>query len=169
MTVELTSYELALELGRLCKARGMMVATAESCTAGGVGFAMTMVPGSSEWFDRGFITYTNRAKQEMLGVSSETLAQHGAVSSQTAEEMAVGAIEHSQAQASVSVTGIAGPGGEVPGKPVGTVFFGVAIETAQGVHVCSHRCEFDGNRDSVRRQSIDYALRMLLTELQSPQ
>ena len=159
MTVELTSYELALELGRLCKARGMMVATAESCTAGGVGFAMTTVPGSSEWFDRGFITYTNRAKQEMLGVSGETLAQHGAVSSQTAEEMAVGAIEHSQAQASVSVTGIAGPGGEVPGKPVGTVFMAWC---KKGEKPIVERHLFSGDRNQVRESTVRVALEGLM-------
>ena len=111
------SYELALELGLRAKRRGVTVATAESCTAGGLGFEITAVPGSSEWYERGFITYTNRAKEEMLGVKAETLAAFGAVSRETAEEMAYGALEHSGAQLSVSITGIAGPGGAVPGKP----------------------------------------------------
>ena len=161
--------DLSAQLGLMASEKKEMIATAESCTAGGIACAITQTAGSSEWFDRGFVTYSNESKEDLLGVKHETLQQYGAVSEQTASEMVLGALTRSNATLAVAVTGIAGPGGAVPGKPVGTVFFGVAIETAQGVHVCSHRCEFDGNRDSVRRQSIDYALRMLLTELQSPQ
>ncbi len=159
------SYELALELGRRAKRRGVTVATAESCTAGGLGFEITAVPGSSEWYERGFITYTNRAKEEMLGVKAETLAAFGAVSRETAEEMAYGALEHSGAQLSVSITGIAGPGGAVPGKPVGTVCFGVALKIDGKIMVHTSRMQFDGSRDDVRRQSIRYALQLLCQAL----
>ena len=153
------SYELALELGQKAKRRGVTVATAESCTAGGLGFEITAVPGSSEWYERGFITYTNRAKEEMLGVKAETLAAFGAVSCETAREMACGALEHSGAQLSVSITGIAGPGGAVPGKPVGTVCFGFAQRLADGSIVVESVTEhFEGNRETVRLRSILRAL-----------
>ena len=155
------SYELALELGQKAKRRGVTVATAESCTAGGLGFEITAVPGSSEWYERGFITYTNRAKEEMLGVKAETLAAFGAVSC----EMACGALEHSGAQLSVSITGIAGPGGAVPGKPVGTVCFGVALKADGKATVQTSRMQFEGSRDDVRRQSIRYALQLLCKAL----
>lgn len=161
MVIEKTSYELALELGRLASQSGMTVATAESCTAGGVAFEMTAVPGSSQWFDRGFVTYTNDAKKEMLGVEDQTLEKFGAVSCECAGAMAQGALQHSTAQAAVSVTGIAGPGGEVPGKPVGTVCFGVAIRSGDEISIETRRMQFSGNRDAVRRQSIDFALWLL--------
>ena len=159
------SYELALELGQKAKRRGVTVATAESCTAGGLGLEITAVPGSSEWAEPGLITYTNRAKEEMLGVKAETLAAFGAVSCETAREMACGALEHSGAQLSVSITGIAGPGGAVPGKPVGTVCFGVALKTDGKATVQTSRMQFEGSRDAVRRQSIRYALQLLCKAL----
>lgn len=99
-----------------------MIATAESCTAGGIACAITQTAGSSEWFDRGFVTYSNDSKEDLLGVKHETLQQYGAVSEQTASEMVLGALARSRATLAVAVTGIAGPGGAVPGKPVGTVF-----------------------------------------------
>ena len=167
MMIEKTSYELAVELGKLALGRGVLLATAESCTAGGVGFEITAVPGSSQWFDRGFITYTNEAKHEMLGVRTETLDAFGAVSCETAREMAVGAVRHSNAQAAVSITGIAGPGGETPDKPVGTVCFGTAIQSGDAMKVNAWRLQFSGNRDAVRRQSIDAALWFLCGELSS--
>jgi nicotinamide-nucleotide amidase len=132
-----------------------MVATAESCTGGLISATMTAVPGSSEWFDRAFVTYSNDAKCEMLGVTSSTLILHGAVSEPTAAEMATGALQHSHAHLAVAVTGIAGPGGAVPGKPVGTVCFGWAsrggtVETA--THLLT------GDRDAVRAASVRIAL-----------
>ena len=114
---------LARVLGRACKRRGVDVVTAESCTGGGGATAITRISGSAKWFERGFVTYTNIAKKEMLGVSEETLKAHGAVSEEVAREMAAGALKHSHADVSVAVTGIAGPTGGVPGKPVGTVHF----------------------------------------------
>ena len=114
-----TLYQLAEEAGLALKARGWMLATAESCTGGWVGEAVTAVAGSSAWFDRGFITYSNEAKQEMLGVSAETLARYGAVSEETVREMAAGVLLHSQAQISLAISGIAGPSGGSPGKAGG--------------------------------------------------
>jgi competence/damage-inducible protein cinA C-terminal domain len=163
MRSDKTSYELAVELGRVAGEKGLTVATAESCTAGGVGFEITAVPGSSAWYDRGFVTYTNEAKREMLGVKAETLEAFGAVSCETAREMALGALNHSEADVSVSVTGIAGPGGEVPGKPVGTVCFASAVSDGKGVRIVTDvRMQFAGNRDAVRRQSIDFAVKLLI-------
>ena len=113
-------HQLAVELAdRLC-ARGWMLATAESCTGGWVGQMLTSLPGSSQWYERGFITYANAAKVEMLGVPEATLATHGAVSEQTASAMAAGALKHSHTQAALAISGIAGPGGGTPQKPVGT-------------------------------------------------
>ena len=162
MQIEQTTCELAVQLGDAAQKAGLLIATAESCTAGGVAFEITSIPGSSAWVDRGFVTYTNEAKEQMLGVSHETLQTYGAVSEETAREMACGAIAHSRARAAVSVTGIAGPGGAVPGKPVGTVCFAAAVECGSSISVRSFREEFSGNRDAVRRQSIDYAMFRLL-------
>ncbi|MCB1773726.1 MAG: nicotinamide-nucleotide amidohydrolase family protein [Gammaproteobacteria bacterium] len=140
-------------------ARGWHVACAESCTGGGIAAAMTDLAGSSAWFDRAFVTYSNQAKQEMLGVSGETLARHGAVSRETVVEMAAGALARSAAQLSVAVSGIAGPGGGTPDKPVGTVWFAWATEGAGAEPVCQR---FDGDRAQVRAAAVDYALAGLL-------
>ena len=139
-----------------------MLATAESCTGGWVAKVITQVSGSSQWFDRGFVTYSNIAKQEMLAVSAETLQQHGAVSEATVREMAVGALRHSHAQVALAISGIAGPGGGTADKPVGMVCF--AWATADGpVTAATHR--FQGNRDSIRRQAVLTALEGLLQQL----
>src|SRR5512135_3018157 len=114
---------LAMQVGAGLKARGLMLATAESCTGGWVAQAVTAIAGSSDWFDRGFVTYSDAAKQEMLGVSAGTLGRHGAVSEHTAREMAAGALAHSRAQVALAITGIAGPGGGSSEKPVGMVCF----------------------------------------------
>lgn len=166
MTLETTTLALAERLGQAAKRRGLMLATAESCTAGGIGYAITAVAGSSDWFDRGFITYTNEAKREMLGVREQTLSQFGAVSCETAREMACGAVKHSRADAAVSVTGIAGPGGAVPGKPVGTVCFGVAVRVAEELQVQAQCMHFAGDRESVRKQTVEHALRLLIERLE---
>jgi len=148
-------YQLAEQAGLALKARGWMLATAESCTGGWAGQAVTMVPGSLQWFERGFIVYTNDAKQEMLGVKKATLDQYGAVSEQTAAEMALGALTHSHAQIALAVTGIAGPDGGSADKPVGTVCFAWCVRDGTPA-TATHR--FLGDRDAVRRQSVARAL-----------
>ena len=144
------------------KAQGVMIATAESCTGGMVAAALTDIPGSSAVVDRGFVTYTNEAKQDMLGVQAETLNAHGAVSEQVAREMAEGALRNSLAQLAVSITGIAGPGGS-EFKPEGRVCFGLAAE-GRPTHV--ETVEFGApGRDAVRRAARDHALALLYTAL----
>lgn len=155
---------LATLVGARLKAQGLMLATAESCTGGWVAQAVTAVAGSSDWFERGFVTYSNAAKQEMLGVSAGTLATHGAVSEQTAREMAAGARDHSRAQVAVAITGIAGPGGGSPDKPVGMVCFAWAMENKEAQAQTRH---FEGDRESVRRQSVIAALQGVLELLES--
>ena len=152
-------YHLADKIGQALRSQGLVLATAESCTGGWISEAITSVAGSSEWFDRGFVTYSNRAKQEMLGVKPETLTEFGAVSEATATEMAMGAINNSGASVAVSVTGIAGPGGAVPGKPVGTVCFGWVVK--DGAPVTETRV-FSGDRAEVRRRAVIFALQELL-------
>ncbi|MFP5410765.1 MAG: CinA family protein [Gammaproteobacteria bacterium] len=150
---------LAAELGDKLRARGWMLATAESCTGGWVGELLTSLPGSSHWYERGFITYANVAKIEMLGVSPATLETHGAVSENTAAEMATGALKHSHAQATLSITGIAGPGGATPQKPVGLVCYGWAL--ADGT-VMTSTCRLDGDREEIRSRAVAAALRGLI-------
>jgi len=135
-----------------------MLATAESCTGGWVSQAVTSVAGSSVWFERGYVTYSNAAKREALGVPPRTLDRYGAVSEQTAREMARGALRKSRAGIALAVTGIAGPGGGVPGKPVGTVCFA----WARGRKIRSETKRFKGGRGRVRRQSVIHALRGVL-------
>lgn len=151
--------ELARRLGHACRRRGVMVATAESCTGGGVGEAITRIAGSSEWFERGFVTYTNAAKEEMLGVAHETLAAHGAVSEEVASGMAAGALARSPAAVAVAITGIAGPGGGTAEKPVGLVWF---AWTHRGGPVQCRRFVFKGDRAAVREQSVAVALQGLI-------
>lgn len=152
-------FQLAEQLGQLLKQKGWMLASAESCTGGWVGETVTAVAGSSQWYERGFITYSNLAKQEMLGVSAATLAAHGAVSEETAREMAQGALKHSQAQISVSVSGIAGPGGAMPRKPVGTVC--IAWASTDG-NLGSTTCRLGGDREEIRARAVAAALRGLI-------
>ncbi len=146
--------QLARDVGAALRARGMLLATVESCTGGGLAQAVTDVAGSSEWFERGFVTYTNRSKQELVGVPAAVLAEHGAVSAPTARAMAWGGLEYSQAHVSVAITGIAGPGGATPGKPVGTVFIAWAQRDGDS---CVEHHRFDGDRAAVRRQSVERA------------
>lgn len=152
--------EPAAVLGRLLKAKGEKLVTAESCTGGGVAEAVTAIAGSSEWFDRGFITYSNEAKIEMLKVSAATLELHGAVSEDTAREMALGALAASPGTVSVSVTGVAGPGGGSPAKPVGMVCFAWA-RSGEAMPRSETR-RFAGDRQSVRVQSVVHALRGII-------
>ena len=136
-----------------------MLATAESCTGGWIAKCCTDMAGSSAWFDRGFITYSNAAKQDMLGVRAETLAQYGAVSEAVVAEMATGALRHSQAHIAVAVSGIAGPSGGSPEKPVGTVCFAWAMRNGE---VLTKTCQFAGDREAVRWQSVVFALNGIL-------
>ena len=142
----------------LLKKRAML-ATAESCTGGWAAQALTAIAGSSSWFERGFVTYSNAAKEEMLGVRPQTLARHGAVSEETAREMALGALAHSRADLALAITGVAGPSGGSAEKPVGTVCFAWA---AKGVGVRSETRRFAGDREAVRRQSVERAFHGVL-------
>lgn len=146
---------LARRLGERLLAAGRMAATAESCTGGWIAKALTDVAGSSAWFDRGFVTYTNAAKQDLLGVRADTLAAHGAVSEATVREMVAGALARSRADVAVAVSGIAGPSGGTPDKPVGTVWLAWG---AKGGVTWAERCRFDGDREAVRRQAVARAL-----------
>ena len=150
---------LAAHVGFALQSAGLRLVTAESCTGGWVGEAVTAIAGSSDWFDRGFITYSNAAKREVLGVAAATLSQHGAVSEETAREMALGALKQSRAQISVAITGVAGPGGGSADKPVGTVCFAWAKNDAA---LRSERRLLKGDRTEVRRQSVLIALRGIL-------
>lgn len=146
---------LAERLGRELLNRGEWLATAESCTGGWIAQTVTAIPGSSAWFDRGFVTYSNVAKLDMLGVTETTLAQHGAVSEATARAMAQGALKHSRGDWSVAVTGIAGPDGGTPEKPVGMVCFAWAQRDG-GCEALT--CQFAGDRAEVRQQAVRLAL-----------
>lgn len=155
-------YELSNRVGEALKARKLMMATAESCTGGWIGQAVTMVPGSSKWFDRGFVTYTNEAKEDMLGVSHKTLETFGAVSEQTVREMVAGALARSRAQVAVAVSGIAGPDGGSAMKPVGTVLlaWGEKDDIVEAQSVL-----FPGDRDAVRRATVIAALQGVLARV----
>lgn len=151
---------LVLRLAELLQRKGWMMATAESCTGGLIAGACTDLSGSSNWFERGFVTYSNEAKSEMLGVDAALIEAHGAVSEPVARAMAEGAIARSRARASVAVTGVAGPTGGSPEKPVGTVWFGWSIDG----RVRTERRRFDGDRATVRAATVHCAL-LTLVEL----
>jgi nicotinamide-nucleotide amidase len=162
-----TTTTLARSLLDLCRSRKLTIATAESCTGGLVAGALTDIPGSSDVIDRGFVTYSNDAKREMLGVEADTLATFGAVSKETAIQMAVGALERAEVDLAVAITGIAGPGGAVPGKPVGLVHFAVAARDGRITH---RECRFGAiGRSAVRQRSVVEALRMLMEMARGPQ
>ncbi len=152
-------HDLAVRLGEALRARNFMLVTAESCTGGWASMAVTAVAGSSGWFERGFVTYSNAAKQDMLGVKPGTLAAHGAVSEAVVREMAEGAVARSAAQASLAISGVAGPGGGTAAKPVGLVCLGWAV---QGAETRSRRLQCEGGREDVRRQAVVQALEGLL-------
>jgi nicotinamide-nucleotide amidase len=155
-------FELAERLGRRLKAKGYKIATAESCTGGWIAQAITEVPGSSAWFDRGFVTYSNNAKIQMLGVSPKTLEQYGAVSTEIAKQMAAGALANSEADWAVAVTGIAGPNGGSKTKPVGTVY--VAWQGKNG-GVKVERLQLSGDRHQIRKQAVENAIEGLFDML----
>jgi nicotinamide-nucleotide amidase len=158
-----TLLSLSRQCGELLLQRHAKVTTAESCTGGWIGEVVTMVSGSSAWYDRGFITYTNAAKQQMLGVKAETLREHGAVSEPVVREMVAGALAASRAHIAVSVSGVAGPTGGTADKPVGTVCIGWARKgVAVATELRAETCHFDGDREAVRRQSVIRALQGVL-------
>ncbi len=150
---------LAAQVGRSLHAHGFMLATAESCTGGGVGQAITDIAGSSEWFERGFITYSNESKREMLGVSQDALKLHGAVSEAVVREMVAGALQKSRAQVALAVSGIAGPSGGTPEKPVGTVWFAWGLRNGDIFAKLHH---LGGSRAEIRVQSVRIALQGVL-------
>jgi nicotinamide-nucleotide amidase len=160
-------YALAETAGRELLSAGWRLVTAESCTAGWIAKALTDVAGSSQWFDCGFVTYSNTAKMRDVGVSAQTLDSHGAVSEATVREMADGALRVTGADMAIAVSGIAGPDGGTAEKPAGTVWFAVATTEARGpATVCEVRY-FKGDRDRVRRQSVEHALRLALRLLRA--
>lgn len=151
--------QLAAEVGAALKMHGMMLTTAESCTGGGVACAVTEIAGSSAWFDRGFVTYSNQAKMDMLGVSPSTLLRYGAVSEATVREMVNGALQHSHAQFALAVSGIAGPGGGTQDKPVGTVWFAWGIKDGASVARLHY---LGGDRFEIRSKAVRVALEGVL-------
>jgi nicotinamide-nucleotide amidase len=161
----LARWDIQIEtLAQMLRDRGLHLAAAESCTGGLIAAACTSIAGSSDWFERGFVTYSNEAKTELLGVPDALIERHGAVSAEVARAMAEGALIHSQAELSVAVTGIAGPGGGTPGKPVGTVWLALARrgEAAQATLL-----QLSGSRSEVREQTVDRALQALAASLMS--
>jgi nicotinamide-nucleotide amidase len=150
-------------LAALLRERQWMLATAESCTGGMIAAACTDLAGSSDWFERGFVTYSNEAKIELLGVDAALIDAHGAVSEVVARAMAFGAVRHSRARVSAAVTGIAGPAGGSPEKPVGTVWFAFMVDG----RLSSETRRFDGDRAAVRRQTVDHALQRLVEHIEA--
>jgi nicotinamide-nucleotide amidase len=153
--------DLCTQLAARLKERGCKLATAESCTGGLIAAACTDLSGSSEWFERGFVTYSNEAKAESLGVDAALIAEHGAVSEVVARAMAFGAIRHSHAQVAVAVTGVAGPTGGSPQKPVGTVWFGFMVDG----QLSSETRRLEGDRAAIRAATVRHALQRLLALL----
>ena len=155
-------HRLLAQVSALLTARNWRMATAESCTGGFIAKCCTDMAGSSDWFDRAYVTYSYRAKEQMLGVSHDDLLKFGAVSDEIALQMATGAKEHSQVKVTVATTGIAGPGGGMDGKPVGLVHFGWCIDERPAE--CDAKV-FDGDRNSVRQQTVLYALEGIISRL----
>ncbi|WP_046005053.1 CinA family protein [Pseudoalteromonas rubra] len=152
---------LAAQLGAILTNNGLTITTAESCTGGGISYALTDTPGSSAYIERCFVTYSNEAKVQLLGVAHNTLTEFGAVSRQTVDEMVQGAAKAAQADVAIAVSGIAGPGGGTQDKPVGTVWFGFYL---QGKILCEV-CQFAGNRAEVRKQAIEFTIRKIISLL----
>lgn len=155
-------YALAEQAGHLLLRHRIQLVTAESCTGGWIAEAITAVPGSSQWFERGFVTYSNDAKQDLLGVTADDLAQHGAVSEQVVKAMAQGAIVRSRSHLSIAVSGIAGPDGGTADKPVGLVW--IAWGQKRG-YVEAQACQFGGDREAIRRATVEVALQGLVARL----
>jgi nicotinamide-nucleotide amidase len=161
MPTDSVVHQLAIRVGNKLRDGRLMLATAESCTGGMVACAITDISGSSGWFERGFVTYSNQAKSEMIGVPAELIEKHGAVSEPVARAMAEGALANSRAQVSLSITGVAGPGGGTPEKPVGMVSFG----WSNRLHTSVETLVFKGDREQIRVQAATHALRGLLALL----
>jgi nicotinamide-nucleotide amidase len=153
--------QLTREVGAKLHAAGRRLVTAESCTGGWIAKLCTDIAGSSEWFDCGFVCYSNAAKTRDLGVPEKLIETEGAVSDAVVRAMAEGALERTGANVALAVSGIAGPGGAVPGKPVGTVWFALAHKHADRLECQGHLIQFGGDRDAVRRQAVEYALNLL--------
>jgi nicotinamide-nucleotide amidase len=162
MTSDSELYELAVRVGQKLRAAGRRIATAESCTGGWVAKALTDVPGSSQWFECGFVTYSNEAKTRDLAVASGTLESFGAVSEQTVREMAEGALRVAGVSVALAVSGIAGPDGGTVDKPVGTVWFCAAARAGTAIDIRAEELHFDGDRAAVRQGSVLHALRLIL-------
>lgn len=155
-------YELAARVGQKLLAAERRLVTAESCTGGWVAKALTDIPGSSQWFECGYVTYSNAAKSRDLGVAATTLERFGAVSEQTVREMAEGALRVSGATVALAVSGIAGPDGGTPEKPVGTVWFCAAARQEPAIDIIAQHKLFEGDREFVRRHAVNHALRLVL-------
>ncbi len=155
-------HELAARVGQKLRAAERRLATAESCTGGWVAKALTDIPGSSQWFECGYVTYSNAAKMRDLGVAAGTLESFGAVSEQTVREMAEGALRVAGVNVALAVSGIAGPDGGLPGKPVGTVWFCAAARQGSAIDIIAEEQLFDGDRAQVRSRSVQHALRLIL-------
>ena len=164
MIPDVNLVKLVSTIGKILTESGQTVTTVESCTGGGIANLLTAIPGSSNWFDRGFVTYSNSAKTQMVGVPEKLLEQYGAVSNEVAESMATGGLNHAGASYALSVTGIAGPGGGTADKPVGTVCFGWAGPENL---VQSEKILFPGDRQEIRSQSIEYSLSRLIEIMRS--
>lgn len=163
MSLSKETIELARLLGEKLQQKGWYISCAESCTGGGIGYAITSISGSSGWFEQGFITYSNDAKQALLGVAKDDLDTQGAVSETVVMQMATGAAQKANADIAVAVSGVAGPGGGTPDKPVGTVWFGRYVLNEQNepsIEAC--RQVFEGDRHQVREQTIQFALEYCL-------
>jgi nicotinamide-nucleotide amidase len=161
MNCDAALFELARSVGGPLRTAGWRLATAESCTAGWLAKAITDVPGSSDWFDCGYVTYSNEAKQRDLGVPAAVLATHGAVSEAVVRAMAEGALRRAGVDVAVATSGIAGPDGGMPGKPVGTVWFARAVRRGAGIDTVASLQHFPGDREAVRRASVHYALQLI--------
>ena len=164
MSAKLSADTLVARLADALRARGASMATAESCTGGLVAAACTSIAGSSDWFERGLVTYSNEAKTELLGVPAALIDRHGAVSAEVARAMASGALARSPATFAVAITGIAGPGGGSPGKPVGTVWLATASRDGAAA---SSLLNASGDRDAIRRLSVERALELLLARVEA--
>ncbi|BEI42061.1 MULTISPECIES: CinA family protein [unclassified Polynucleobacter] len=156
---------LVQQLAQTLLAKGLKIASAESCTGGLLAAHLTSLAGSSDWFERGFITYSNQAKEESIGVSKELIEQYGAVSEEVAKAMAKGALNHSLAQVSVAITGIAGPGGGSANKPVGMICFAWGVRVDDQIQTRAQTKHFSGDRQSIREQACVYAIESLLGQL----
>ena len=163
MTPDADLESLAARVGELLRTRRLRLVTAESCTGGFVAKTLTDIAGSSQWFDCGYVTYSNAAKTRDLGVAPRTFVEHGAVSESVVREMAAGALTVSGVDVAIAVTGIAGPDGAAPGKPVGTVWFSTAVRREVEVEVTAERVQFTGDRQAIRRSSVEYALKLILS------